>query len=113
MDPLREGYVLRSAVPADPMVVGIAAGPADDCKAGQPGEEFSATDRVPVATFGVILSKVDATFGPIARGDLLIASPTPGRAMRAAHPKAGTILGKALEPLVEGTGLIKVLVMMR
>jgi hypothetical protein len=33
--------------------------------------------------------------------------------MRAFEPKPGTILGKALEPLDSGTGLIRVLVMLR
>jgi hypothetical protein len=33
--------------------------------------------------------------------------------MRADTPLPGTMLGKALEPLVEGTGAIRVLVMLR
>jgi hypothetical protein len=33
--------------------------------------------------------------------------------MRAGDPRVGTVLGKALEPLDIGTGLIKVLVMLR
>jgi len=51
-------------------------------------------------------------------GDLLTTSSTPGYAMRASPVTIegitfylpGTILGKALEPLEEGTGVILVLV---
>ena len=54
--------------------------------------------------------KVDATYGVIEAGDLLTASPTSGHAMRASQPKLGTIVGKALEPLEEGQGFIRVFV---
>jgi hypothetical protein len=56
---------------------------------------------------------VDASSGAIWPGDLLVTSPTPGRAMRQEAPLPGTVLGKALEPLAEGAGTIKVLVMLR
>ena len=46
-------------------------------------------------------------------GDLLTTSPTPGHAMRADDPRPGTIVGKALEPLESGTGMVRVLVMLR
>ena len=46
-------------------------------------------------------------------GDLLTSSYTAGHAMRAGEIIPGTIIGKALEPLQSGTGLIKVLVMPR
>ena len=67
----------------------------------------------PVATDGGVPCKADAAYGTIAPGDPLASSPTPGRAMRAAGSDAGTILGKALEPLEAGTGMIRVLVMPR
>lgn len=54
--------------------------------------------------------KVDAAGGPIAVGDLLTPSPNPGFAQRASEPRLGTIIGKALEPLAEGTGYIAVFV---
>jgi hypothetical protein len=69
--------------------------------------------RVPVAVSGMVLCKVDAGYGDIRPGDLLTTSPTPGHAMRADDPAAGTILGKALEPRETGTGVIRVLVMLR
>lgn len=54
--------------------------------------------------------KADAKYGAIHRGDLLTTSATPGHAMLAADPKIGTIVGKALESLDNGTGEIKVMV---
>jgi hypothetical protein len=69
--------------------------------------------RAPVAFSGVVLCKVDAAYGSVWPGDLLVTSATPGHAMRAEAPLPGTVLGKALEALEEGTGTIRVLVMLR
>jgi hypothetical protein len=66
--------------------------------------------EIPVAVVGIVDCKVSAENGAVARGDLLVTSATPGHAMRADDPPAGTILGKALQPLDEGSGLIQVLV---
>jgi hypothetical protein len=56
--------------------------------------------------------KVDAEPGPIAFGDLLTSSATPGHAMRAAEPGRafGAVIGKALGACASGRGLIPVLV---
>jgi hypothetical protein len=67
-------------------------------------------DEVPVAVVGIVPCKVSAENGAIGAGDLLVTSNTPGHAMRDDDPKQGTVLGKALEPLSSGTGVIKVLV---
>lgn len=69
--------------------------------------------RIPVAVMGIVLVKVSTENGPILPGDLLVTSSTPGYAMRGDNPQAGTILGKALEPLDSGTGLILVLLTLR
>ncbi len=69
--------------------------------------------RAAVGLAGVVTCNVDAAYGAIWPGDLLVTSPTPGHAMRADAPLPGTTLGKALEALEEGTGTIKVLVMLR
>ena len=63
----------------------------------------------PVALIGKVCCKATA---PIAVGDLLTTSSVPGHAMRADDPSRafGAILGKALEALPSGTGLITVLV---
>jgi hypothetical protein len=67
----------------------------------------------PVAQSGTVLCKVDASYAPIGVGDLLSTSPTPGHAMRSDAAKPGTIVGKSLEPLDNGTDIIRVLVMLR
>jgi len=69
--------------------------------------------HAPVALSGIVLCKADAGYGPIQIGDPLTTSPTAGHAMRTDDPAQGTILGKALEPMEDGTGAIKVLVMLR
>ena len=68
-------------------------------------------EGIPVALTGIVPCKVSAENGPIHRGDLLVTSSTPGHAMRAGdNPPQGTVLGKALGELEEGTGVILVLV---
>lgn len=57
--------------------------------------------------------RADASAGPIEVGDLLTSSPTPGCAQKAVKPRLGTIIGKALEPLAEGSGYIAVFVTSR
>jgi len=71
----------------------------------QPGQYLS------VVTLGAYkIIKVDASYGAIQPGDLLVASPNPGYAMKAINPQPGTIIGKALAPWTSGTGVIPVLV---
>ncbi len=67
-------------------------------------------DEVPVAVVGVVPVKVTAENGPIAIGDLLVSSNTPGHAMRDPDARIGTVVGKALEELEAGTGTIRMLV---
>jgi hypothetical protein len=70
-----------------------------------------------VAKSGRVRIKVDAGYGAIRAGDLLVTSATPGYAMVSKPVKVkgaelhrpGTILGKALEPLASGKGEILVL----
>ena len=70
-----------------------------------------------VAQSGRVRVKVDARYGAIKIGDLLVTSPTPGHAMRSRSVQVGsqtlhrpgTLLGKALEPLPKGQGEILVL----
>lgn len=104
-DPRRPGVLRRAATADDPGIVGIVA--------GEPGTTWS--DWAPLALAGAVLScKVDASYGAILPNDLLVASPTSGRAMRAGeNPGQGTVVGKALEAMETGTGIIRVLVMSR
>ena len=73
--------------------------------------------RVLVATTGRVKVKVDARNGPIQIGDLLVTSDKEGFAMKSLPVeiggvrihRPGTLIGKALEPLAQGTGEILVL----
>jgi hypothetical protein len=67
-------------------------------------------DEIPLAVVGVVPCKVSCENGPIQPGDLLVTSSIPGHAMRDGDPRPGSILGKALESLESGTGVVKVLV---
>ena len=71
-----------------------------------------------IAQSGRVRIKVDATFGAIKPGDLLVTSSTPGHAMLSKPVKVGggqsihrpgTLVGKALEGLASGKGEILVL----
>ena len=68
--------------------------------------------RAPIALSGKVYCHVDAQYGAIEVGDLLTTSSTKGMAMKAADPMQafGAVVGKALQPLDSGTGLIPVLV---
>jgi hypothetical protein len=70
---------------------------------------------VPVAITGIVPAKVSAENGAVRVGDLLVTASTPGYAMKATDHKrmAGAIVGKALEPLLQGTGVVRVLVTMQ
>jgi hypothetical protein len=104
LDPERPGNLVRAEAAQDPGIVGIAAGASVEVD----GELRVALVQVLYATV-----KADAGYGAIRPGDLLTSSFTPGHAMRATEIVPGTIIGKALEPLETGTGLIRVLVMPR
>jgi hypothetical protein len=68
--------------------------------------------EVPLAVLGVVPCKVTAENGPIIAGDLLVTSSTRGYAMKGTDRgrMLGAVVGKALEPLQKGTGVIQVLV---
>jgi hypothetical protein len=104
----------KSTQPNDTRVVGIiSTNPAIVFPGGTDSAETEG-NRLPLALAGVAPCKASAENGPIAPGDLLVASATPGHTMRAApNPPVGTVVGKALEPLDEGTGLIQILVMLQ
>jgi len=69
-------------------------------------------EEIPLAIVGIVPCKVTAENGPIAPGDLLVTSSTPGYAMKGRNRTRmlGAVVGKALEPLREGKGVIQVLV---
>jgi hypothetical protein len=68
--------------------------------------------RLPLALVGKVYCKVDATHAPIAVGDLLTTSSTPGHAMKAEDRSRafGAVVGKALGACSADHGLIPILV---
>lgn len=66
-----------------------------------------------VVVQGLAQVKADASRGAIVPGDLLIAAPTSGRALKAEATSQGIAFGRAVEPLDEGTRLIWALVSFR
>lgn len=107
-----ENRLHQSTVAYDTRVAGVLSG-AGDCRPGIIlGKGKSPNKRLPLALIGKVFCKVDARYSSIGVGDLLTTSPTPGHAMRANDPlKAfGAVIGKALRPLLEGQGLIPILI---
>jgi hypothetical protein len=108
----QHGALQPSQQEYDKKVAGVLSG------AGhyQPGlildRQASRARRMPVALVGKVYCKVDAHYAPIEMGDLLTTSPTPGHAMKAIDPfrAFGAVIGKALQPLDGGQGLIPILV---
>ncbi len=110
IDPAGGSKLRSSAIAYDTTVAGIVStepgvslGTKED---GNDGEKL-------IAVAGRVPCKVDASYAAIKPGDLLTTSDTPGHAMKATDPQIGMILGKALEPLDSGTGVIEVLVMLQ
>jgi hypothetical protein len=70
-------------------------------------------NSVLLALLGTVLVKATAEGGPIRPGDLLTSASVPGYAMRCPDPAicAGALIGKALEPLESGLGLIRMLIL--
>ena len=111
IDPVESNRVLPSSQSYDTRIAGVVS--------SQPGIILgeAGEDKAKVAHSGRVKVKVDAQFGPISVGDLLVSSATTGYAMRSTPiemngislHRPGTIVGKALEPLKEGEGEILVL----
>lgn len=107
-----EGKLRPSTDAYNKRVAGVISG-AGDYKPGLVlDRQVSSEKRLPLSLMGKSYCKVDAQYAPIEVGDLLTTSPTLGHAMKATDPaKAfGTIIGKALRPLKEGTGMIPMLI---
>lgn len=111
VDSTRANQVIASTEGYDSRVAGVIS-LKPGLQLGEHGE-----GRVLVATTGRVKVKVDASSGPIKIGDLLVTSDKEGFAMksvpvefgRVRMHRPGTLIGKALEPLAQGTGEILVL----
>lgn len=107
-----EGTLFESQQAYDKRVAGVISGAGEYKPAIVLDGRKTSGNRQPIALMGKVFCKVDAQFGTIQVGDLLTISPTPGHAMVASEPVRafGTIIGKALRPLLSGKGLIPILV---
>jgi hypothetical protein len=112
LDTVRTNEVVEAQAPYDAKIAGVVSA-RPGVLLGEPGQ-----NKVVVAHMGRVKVKVDAQYGAINVGDLLVTSATPGHAMRSTPVdvggtpihRPGTILGKALESLDSGRGEILVLV---
>lgn len=104
-----DGQLARSTLAFSSTVVGVySTQPGFIGGADMEGED---NDKIPLAIMGVVPVKASAENGAIQPGDLLVASSIPGHAMRAGeNPPIGTVIGKALAALQNGTGVIQILV---
>lgn len=77
-------------------------------------EQQAAKGMPRLALSGRVPVKVTSENGAIHAGDLLVSSSRPGHAMRAPEsPRAGTVIGKAMQKLDRDSGQIEMLVMLR
>jgi len=106
-DTANPGHYRRSTAACSPLVAGVVT--------SIPGLVLGVSEQADakacVALVGTVPVKVTNEGGPIRPGDLLVASSTPGHAMRWAGdgPCPCPLVGKALDPLAGETGVIHVL----
>ena len=111
LDPKNPKHFLLSAGPYSKLVAGIYS-----TKPGYVGRrqksDPSLAAEIPMAMVGVVPTKVTAENGPVEVGDLLVTSSRTGYAMKGTDTSKmlGAVVGKAMEPLDSGTGVIEVLV---
>jgi hypothetical protein len=111
LNPEKNNEVTLASTPYDTLVAGVVS--------KQPGLTLGvpADGKEMVATTGRVLVHVDASKSPIKIGDLLVTGEKSGVAMKSEpidingrkFHQPGTIIGKALEPLASGEGMILVL----
>jgi hypothetical protein len=106
------GVLKESDQPYDKRVAGVIAG-AGGYKPGLIlGSQRPQLNKRPVALVGKVACRVDAGYSAVEVGDLLTTSPTPGHAMKASDPlrSFGAVIGKALQAMASGQGLVTILV---
>lgn len=107
-----EGALHPSQSAYDRKVVGVVSGAGSFRPAIVLDKQQAVADRRPIALMGKVFCKVDARSTPIQMGDLLTSSDLPGHAMKAADTSRafGAVIGKALQSLEHGRGLLPILV---
>jgi pimeloyl-ACP methyl ester carboxylesterase len=128
LDPENPGHYRRSRGPCSTLVAGVVStdpgfvlgsssptldsGPwTDDSHFPTDNSRLATEDSALLALIGIVPVKVTNEGGPVKPGDVLVASSTPGYAMRW-DPEFGEacgLIGKALEPLEEKRGVILVI----
>lgn len=108
----RDGALVPCGGAYERTAVGVIAGARSHGPGIVLGRRGTGEGRQPIALVGTVFCKADAAYGTIAIGDMMTTSPTPGHAMRADDPMRafGAVIGKAMAPLDEGTGLIPILI---
>jgi hypothetical protein len=100
-----------SSAPYSTKVVGVYS-----TKPGLVGSPHAMTEtkvgEIPMAMVGIVPCKASAENGSIHRGDLLVTSSIPGHVMKATDRMrmTGAVVGKALQSLEKGTGVIEIAV---
>jgi hypothetical protein len=103
LDAEHPGKIVKSSLKQTKLVAGVVStNPGIILGTNTTGTDLAVAGRVP--------AKVNDENGAIAVGDLLVTSSTAGEAMRCTENCQGAILGKAMEPLAKGHGVIDVLV---
>jgi hypothetical protein len=106
------GKLARSSRPYQSTVIGVYS--TKPALVGGDSDDMDSSGKIPLAVVGIVSVKACTENGAIQPGDLLVSSSLPGHAMKAgSNPPMGTVIGKALQGLQEGTGLILMLVMLR
>lgn len=107
-----EGKLVRCAEAYDKRVAGVISGAGGYGSGIVLDKRPTRDERVPLALSGKVYCKADARHAAIGVGDLLTTSSALGHAMKAIDPSKafGAVIGKALEPLSGGRGLIPIIV---
>ncbi len=116
IDPEKPGYFRKARSPYSRLVAGvISSDPGVVLGSNSDPVEGKGDPRPVLALAGRVPVKATTENGPIRVGDLLVASSKPGYAMRCSDPASavGAVIGKALEQLEEGEGLIMIQVILR
>jgi hypothetical protein len=108
----RDAALEPSRVEYDKRVAGVVSGAGSYRPAIVLDSSPMVGSRQPIALLGKVYCLVDARIQPIAIGDLLTTSSTPGHAMKATdHARSfGATIGKALAALDGGLGTIPILI---
>jgi hypothetical protein len=115
IDPFADRQLTLTAEPYSRLVAGVYSTKPGVLASSHKLDAPEIVTEIPLAVVGIVPCNVSAENGSIQRGDLLVSSSTPGYAMKGTDRQRmlGAILGKALEPLDNGQGMIQVLLILQ